>query len=157
MREVEALNFSWFLKLRWGAIAALSLTCGGLLFLGRSLGPESSRAVSNDPLEWQLRELWLSFAVAAALLVYFIQRTVRMVRERERIAELARQSAERRGKLASLATLAAGAAPRVGNTPCPTRGAAQKSQRRPGGRQTGTDNAGGGGVRPPEGEERRPH
>jgi len=22
MREVEALNFSWFLKLRWGAIAA---------------------------------------------------------------------------------------------------------------------------------------
>lgn len=96
-------------KWTWG-ITALSLICGGLLFLGRSLGPESSRAVSNDPLEWQLRELWLSFAVAAALLVYFIQRTVRMVRERERIAELARQSAERRGKLASLATLAAGAA-----------------------------------------------
>ncbi len=96
-------------KWTWG-ITALSLICGGLLFLGRSLGPESSRAVSDDPLEWQLRELWLSFAVAAALLVYFIQRTVRMVRERERIAELARQSAERRGKLASLATLAAGAA-----------------------------------------------
>src|SRR6266851_4238947 len=95
-------------KWTWG-ITALSLICGGLLFLGRSLGPESSRAVSNDPLEWQLRELWLSFAVAAALLVYFIQRTVRMVRERERIAELARQSAERRGKLASLATLAVAA------------------------------------------------
>ena len=96
-------------KWTW-AITALSMICGGLLFLGRSIGPESTRATSNDPLEWQLRELWLSFAVAAGLLVYFIQRTVRMLREREQVAQSARQAAERRGKLASLATLAAGAA-----------------------------------------------
>ena len=99
------------LQPKWSwTITALSLICGGLLFLSRSLVPETSGTASSDPLEWQLRELWLSFAVAAVLLVYFIQRTVRMLRERERVAELARQDAERRGKLASLATLAAGAA-----------------------------------------------
>jgi len=96
-------------KWTW-TITALSLICGGLLFLSRSFGPETGHAASPDPPEWQLRELWLSFAVAAMLLVYFIQRTVRMLREREQAAELARQDAERRGKLASLATLAAGAA-----------------------------------------------
>src|SRR5216684_3226772 len=130
-------------KWTWG-ITALSLICGGLLFLGRSLGPESSRAVSNDPLEWQLRELWLSFAVAAALLVYFIQRTVRMVRERERIAELARQSAERRGKLASLATLAAGAAHELA-TPLSTIAVAAKELERQLERGQSVSNAIGGG------------
>src|SRR5260370_22143604 len=115
-------------KWTWG-ITALSLICGGLLFLGRSVAPESTRAATSDPLEWQLRELWLSFAVAAALLVYFIQRTVRMLRERERIAELARQAAERRGKLASLATLAAGAAHELATPPSTIAGPAQETPR----------------------------
>jgi two-component system, sensor histidine kinase RegB len=126
-------------KWTWG-ITALSLICGGLLFLGRSIAPESSRAASNDPLEWQLRELWLSFAVAAALLVYFIQRTVRMLRERERIAELARQAAERRGKLASLATLAAGAAHELA-TPLSTIAVAAKELERQLERGQGVSNA----------------
>jgi two-component system, sensor histidine kinase RegB len=126
-------------KWTWG-ITALSLICGGLLFLGRSVAPESSRAASNDPLEWQLRELWLSFAVAAALLVYFIQRTVRMLRERERIAELARQAAERRGKLASLATLAAGAAHELA-TPLSTIAVAAKELERQLERSVGVSNA----------------
>src|SRR5262249_56157372 len=86
------------------------VVCGGVWCLSGSFGPEANHTVSTDPLEWQLRELWLAFAVASVLLVYFIQRTVRMLREREHLAELARQEAERRGKLASLATLAAGAA-----------------------------------------------
>jgi two-component system sensor histidine kinase RegB len=126
-------------KWTWG-ITALSLICGGLLFLGRSVAPESTRAATSDPLEWQLRELWLSFAVAAALLVYFIQRTVRMLRERERIAELARQAAERRGKLASLATLAAGAAHELA-TPLSTIAVAAKELERQLERGEGVSNA----------------
>jgi two-component system sensor histidine kinase RegB len=47
--------------------------------------------------------MWLAFAVASGLIVYFVQRTTRMLRERER-------AAEKQEKLASLATLAAGAA-----------------------------------------------
>jgi two-component system sensor histidine kinase RegB len=52
----------------------------------------------------------LAYVVAAGLIVYFVQRTVRMHRELEHRAELLRQSSARREKLASLATLAAGAA-----------------------------------------------
>ncbi len=98
------------LRPRWTwALTAFSVLCVGSLFLGRAIAPPSP-GPAEDPLDWQMRELWLAFAVASALLVYFIQRTVRMLREREQAAEVARQTADRREKLASLATLAAGAA-----------------------------------------------
>ncbi len=99
------------LQPRWTwALTALSVLCVGSLFFGRAIAPPPSQGSAEDPLDWQMRELWLAFAVASALLVYFIQRTVRMLREREHAAEVARQTADRREKLASLATLAAGAA-----------------------------------------------
>ncbi|HYR55515.1 MAG TPA: ATP-binding protein [Myxococcaceae bacterium] len=82
--------------------------CFGALVVASARAP--AQDLSSDPLEWQLRELWLAYAVAAALIVYFVQRTVRMHRDLQAAAELLRQSAERREKLASLATLAAGAA-----------------------------------------------
>jgi len=92
---------------RWTwTLLLLSVACIGFLFLSRN--PRAPPA--SDPLEWQLREMWLAFALASGLIVYFVQRTMRMLRERERAAEELRRSAERREKLASLATLAAGAA-----------------------------------------------
>jgi two-component system sensor histidine kinase RegB len=92
-------------KWTW-ALMGLSLLCFGLLFATRS----ETRSVGSDPLEWQLREMWLAFAIASGLIVYFVQRTVRMLREREGAAETVRRAAEKQEKLASLATLAAGAA-----------------------------------------------
>jgi two-component system sensor histidine kinase RegB len=89
-------------------VATFTAVCfGGLVFAGAR---SPARIASSDPVEWQLRESWLAYVVAAGLIVYFVQRTVRMHRDVERAAELLRQSAERREKLASLATLAAGAA-----------------------------------------------
>jgi len=92
---------------RWTwALLLLSVSCIGFLLLSRN----AHAPAATDPLEWQLREMWLAFALASGLIVYFVQRTMRMLRERERATESLRRSAERREKLASLATLAAGAA-----------------------------------------------
>ncbi|HVU04186.1 MAG TPA: ATP-binding protein [Polyangiaceae bacterium] len=64
----------------------------------------------SEPLDLHLRGMWVAFAVAAAFIVYFIDRVTRALRTRE--AELARaqELAARTEKLAAMATLAAGAA-----------------------------------------------
>jgi two-component system sensor histidine kinase RegB len=103
-------------RARWTwLLAALSLGCFTLVF---TLGSDESGA-EHDPVEWQLREAWLAFGVSSALLVYFLQRTTRMLHLREAAVEDARLALERREKLASLATLAAGAAHELG-TPLST-------------------------------------
>jgi len=61
-------------------------------------------------LDAHLRGMWVSFAIAAVFVVFFVRRVTRALAERERELQLARAQAERREKLASLATLAAGAA-----------------------------------------------
>jgi two-component system sensor histidine kinase RegB len=57
-----------------------------------------------------LRGMWISFALAAVFIVFFVRRVASALGERERELQLARAQAQRREKLASLATLAAGAA-----------------------------------------------
>jgi two-component system, sensor histidine kinase RegB len=57
-----------------------------------------------------LRGMWMSFALAAVFVVFFVQRVTRALAERERELQDARARGDRREKLASLATLAAGAA-----------------------------------------------
>jgi two-component system sensor histidine kinase RegB len=57
-----------------------------------------------------LRGMWMSFALAAIFVVFFVQRVSRALAARERELQQARTRAARREKLASLATLAAGAA-----------------------------------------------
>jgi two-component system sensor histidine kinase RegB len=54
--------------------------------------------------------MWIAFALAAVFIVFFVQRVSRALASRERELQQARLRAERREKLASLATLAAGAA-----------------------------------------------
>jgi two-component system sensor histidine kinase RegB len=57
-----------------------------------------------------LRGMWIAFALAAVFIVFFVRRVASALSEREQELQLARAQADRREKLASLATLAAGAA-----------------------------------------------
>jgi len=64
----------------------------------------------GEPLNMHLRGMWVAFAVAAAFIVYFINRVTRALSNREAELARARENAARSEKLASMATLAAGAA-----------------------------------------------
>src|SRR6201999_2562972 len=64
----------------------------------------------GEPLDVHLRGMWVAFAVAAAFIVYFITRVTRALGSREAELARAREIAARSEKLASMATLAAGAA-----------------------------------------------
>jgi two-component system sensor histidine kinase RegB len=64
----------------------------------------------GEPLDVHLRGMWVAFAVAAAFIVYFITRVTRALSNREAELARAREIAARSEKLASMATLAAGAA-----------------------------------------------
>jgi two-component system sensor histidine kinase RegB len=61
-----------------------------------------------------LRGMWVAFATAAAFIVYFMHRVTRALAERENDLERARELGARTEKLASMATLAAGAAHELG-------------------------------------------
>jgi two-component system sensor histidine kinase RegB len=98
---------------RWTwALAALSLASfGGLFFESRELeaiGTMSPGAPHDMTLH--LQGMWVAFAVAAAFIVYFVSRVSRGLTRREVELARARSVAARNEKLASLATLAAGAA-----------------------------------------------
>src|SRR5574337_1938489 len=54
--------------------------------------------------------MWVSFALAAIFVVFFVHRVTRALAAREGELQTARVQAQRREKLTSLATLAAGAA-----------------------------------------------
>jgi two-component system sensor histidine kinase RegB len=100
---------------RWAwTLAAASMAGLGVLYVGGGL-PGANYHVS---LQRRLSELadeygltvWLGFAVATASIVFFVRRISDALAERERELEEARARAARREQLASLATLAAGAA-----------------------------------------------
>jgi two-component system, sensor histidine kinase RegB len=57
-----------------------------------------------------VRASWVALALAAVFIVYFVRRVAQALADRERELQQTRVQAERREKLASLATLAAGAA-----------------------------------------------
>ena len=96
------------------ALMVVSLVSFASLFLHeQSAGPSHHIRTHMDQAELMaahLRGMWLSFALAAVFVVFFVRRVTRALAERERELQLARARAERREKLASLATLAAGAA-----------------------------------------------
>lgn len=99
---------------RWTwALAALSLVSfGGLFFESRELeavGIHRSPDAPHD-MTLHLQGMWVAFAVAAAFIVYFVSRVSRGLAQREAALARAREAAARNEKLASLATLAAGAA-----------------------------------------------
>ena len=61
-------------------------------------------------MDLHIRGIWVAFGVSAAFIVVFVQRVTRALAERDRELASARNQAVRQERLASLATLAAGAA-----------------------------------------------
>jgi two-component system sensor histidine kinase RegB len=91
-----------------------SLLGFGSLFVHEALtSPAHHVHIHMDPAQLMaahLHGMWISFALAAVFIVFFMQRVSRALAARERELQQARALGERREKLASLATLAAGAA-----------------------------------------------
>ncbi|MEO6027622.1 MAG: ATP-binding protein [Candidatus Binatia bacterium] len=100
------------------ALAGMSLALfGGLFFAHVPLpiaehgGHAGMDGMSHDhPISMHVQGMWVAFGVAAAFIVYFIQRVRGALAARDAELGEARSAAARHEKLASLATLAAGAA-----------------------------------------------
>jgi two-component system sensor histidine kinase RegB len=96
------------------ALTGVSLVGFASLFVHEGLvGPSHHVRIMTDRasvMQAHLRGMWVAFALAAAFVVVFVQRVARALADRERELQQARAQADRREKLASLATLAAGAA-----------------------------------------------
>jgi two-component system sensor histidine kinase RegB len=113
---------------RWTwALVGMSLICFGSLFLVPSW-PEIAGGhaqLHSDHMHMHLQGMWVAFAVAAGFIVYFVQRVTRALADRELQLSEARDLTARNEKLASLATLAAGAAHEL-STPLSTIAVAAK-------------------------------
>jgi two-component system sensor histidine kinase RegB len=90
------------------ALVLLSLACSAVLFAWHeplALGPSHAADMAMH-----LRGMWVAFGVSSAFIVYFLRRIRRELARREAELGASRSLAARRERLASLATLAAGAA-----------------------------------------------
>ncbi|HVU51122.1 MAG TPA: ATP-binding protein [Polyangia bacterium] len=90
------------------ALVLLSLACSAVLFAWNvplELGPTHA-----EHMAMHLRGMWVAFGVSSAFIVYFLRRIRRALARREAELTASRSLAARRERLASLATLAAGAA-----------------------------------------------
>jgi len=98
------------LPARWTwALVLLSLLGSGALFLGTGAQPLDGLSHAEH-MTLHLRGMWVAFGVAASFIVYFLMRVRRDLEVRESDLAAARELAVRQERLASLATLAAGAA-----------------------------------------------
>jgi two-component system sensor histidine kinase RegB len=101
------------LRLAWTWIlVALSLACSAGLFYSPVFLQMEHTSLGNhlEHMQLHLQGMWFAFAVAAAFIVYFVTRVQRALAEREADLAAERAAALRNERLASLATLAAGAA-----------------------------------------------
>jgi two-component system sensor histidine kinase RegB len=94
------------------ALVLLALASFGTLFFAHAPlpGGPGAHAGHEEHLRMHLEGMWVAFGVAAAFIVYFVQRVTRALSAREAELATARSLSARSEKLASLATLAAGAA-----------------------------------------------
>jgi len=117
------------LRPRWTwALVALTLLCSGALFLDHvplDLGAHAH----HGHAEMHYQGMWVALGVAASFIVYFLYRVTRELAERERELEGIRERTARHQRLASLATLAAGAAHELA-TPLSTIAVASKELER---------------------------
>jgi two-component system, sensor histidine kinase RegB len=102
------------LRDRWTwALVALSIVCLGSLFVEQAW---IARAWYDHPeqhvahMRLHLEGMYVAFGIAAAFIVYFVTRVTRDLARREAELARARTHAQRSERLASLATMAAGAA-----------------------------------------------
>jgi two-component system sensor histidine kinase RegB len=123
------------LPLRWSwLLTAASLLGFAALFVHENLVGAAGHHVridlaSGEMMRAHVRGLWLAFALSAVFVVFFVQRVSRALAERERELQEARAQATRRERLASLATLAAGAAHEL-STPLSTIAVVAKEMQR---------------------------
>ncbi|MFO0579554.1 MAG: ATP-binding protein [Polyangia bacterium] len=89
-------------------LAALSAACSALLFLRHR--PLILPGGHAEHMRTHLYGMWVAFLIAAGFIVYFMVRIRRALDDRESALREAQQLAAHRDKLASLATLSAGAA-----------------------------------------------
>ena len=120
------------LGVRWaGAMVALSAVLYAALFFWHVPVAELSHAHHHGPSPFSvhLQGMWIAFTIAASLIAYFVARVAGALRARENELARARAMAARSEKLASLTTLAAGAAHELG-TPLGTIAIASKELER---------------------------
>ena len=134
------------------ALAGMSLALFGGLFFAHVPLPLADHggheAMSHDhPISMHIQGMWVAFGVAAAFIVYFIQRVRGALAARDAELGEARRAAARHEKLASLATLAAGAAHELA-TPLSTIAVVAKELERALGAKGAADRAKGAADRP---------
>ncbi|HEX4460360.1 MAG TPA: ATP-binding protein, partial [Polyangia bacterium] len=104
---VEIALAAVILRARWTwTLVLVSLVGSGALFVG----PREALTSRGDHMQLHLRGMWVAFGVAATFIVYFLMRVRRDLEARELDLVAAQRRGARQERLASLATLAAGAA-----------------------------------------------
>ena len=104
---VEIALAAVIVRARWTwALVVVSLVGSGALFVG----PREMLMSHGDHMQLHLRGMWVAFGVAASFIVYFLLRVRRDLERREGELAQAQRRVDRQERLASLATLAAGAA-----------------------------------------------
>jgi len=97
-------------RLTWGLVG-LSLVSFGMLFVGERFLPAIMPQLNHaDQMRMHMQGMWFAFAVAAMFITYFVTRLRHSLAQRELELFRARNLAAQSEKLASLATLATGAA-----------------------------------------------
>ena len=115
---------------RWTwAIAALSIVSFATLFLVHVPSEHLGHAGHEGGFQTHLYGMFIALALAVALITYFVSQLSLELRRRERALAEAEERTHRWGKLASIATLAAGAAHELG-TPLGTIAVAAKEMER---------------------------
>ena len=101
-------------------VTGLSVTCFGALFLAFSpMVGVDGHVHGGGALSTHLQGMWFAFVLTAALTAFFVVRLSAAIEQREVELVVARERSTRYEKLASLTTLAAGAAHELG-TPLAT-------------------------------------
>jgi two-component system sensor histidine kinase RegB len=115
-------------KWTW-VIAALSIVSFATLFLVRDPSEQMAHAGHGGDFQTHLYGMFIALALAVALITYFVSQLSLELRRRERALAEAEERTHRWGKLASIATLVAGAAHELG-TPLGTIAVAAKEMER---------------------------
>ena len=96
---------------RWAwAVLAASLAVFGSLFALDLLEPLYDQLDHRELMKLHLQGMWVALAIAAVFIVYVVNRVTSALRRRELELAAERSLSARKDKVASLATLAAGAA-----------------------------------------------
>lgn len=106
------------LGMRWATfMVALSALSYAVLFVAHEplAGMEHAHHHGHASFSAHLQAMWIAFTVAASLIAYFVARLASALRTREQELARAQRVAARAEKLASLTTLAAGAAHELGS------------------------------------------